>query len=374
MRRHQRRPHPLALARTRRSARGLTLVELMLSAGLGIMMLGAAVAVLLAAGRMRRNQQLLSDANEEARTALRQVSRILASAGAGGASYTFEDAAGLRQQRPSLLFANGAVALHEPTMPQRPDSLTLLRYGADRRTVLTNPLAINQVSVAPDGRQPTTPGVEPEIFLEGESALITNFQRSMLVPFASKALTMDSANARNVVQLTTAVNPVALQDSLIPIQPGATVFPVRAVRIYVEYVAALGKIPERADLVMETVNPQTLLPLVPVQRTVLAKDIEDFQVQWAYDRNDDGVADEAYSDMGPSGIQLDPGLAFARLTISARTSSTLVTDQGEYVVNEETPFERGIDLGTEPRPPVSGHRRRVLSTVVLLKNLAASRI
>lgn len=375
MRRHQRRPDPLAPARKRRSARGLTLVELMLSAALGIVMLGAAVVVLLAAGRMRRNQQLLSDANEEARTALRQVSRALSAAGAGGPVYSFTSAVdGSRQQRPALLFTNGTTALNGTSMPQMPDSLTLLRYGADRRTVLVNPLNINQVSVAPDGRQPTTPGVEPEIFRTGESALITNFQRAMLVPFQSKSLGMDAATARNVVQLTTPGDPTSLQDPLIPIEPGATVFPVRVVRFQVVYVPPEGRHPERADLVMETLEPLTLAPLTPPERTVLARDIEDFQVQWGYDRNDDGVADEGFTDQGPTGPLLDPGLTFARLTLSARTSNSLVTDEGEYVVNEDTPFERGIDLGGGPRPPVSGHRRRVLSTVVLLKNLAAPRI
>ena len=43
MRHQQRTPDPLALARKRRSTRGLTLVELLLSASLGIVMLGAAV-------------------------------------------------------------------------------------------------------------------------------------------------------------------------------------------------------------------------------------------------------------------------------------------------------------------------------------------
>lgn len=372
MRHHHRRPHPLAPARKRRSARGLTLVELLLSATLGVVMLGAAVVVLLAAGRMRRNQQLLSDANEEARTALRQVSRALASAGAGGPVYSFMDEDGTRKQRPALLFTNGATPLGA-SMPQMPDSLTLLRYGADRRTVLVTPLGLNSVSVAPDGRLPTIPGVQPEIFLPGESALLTNFQRSMLVPFRNKSLGMDGASARNVVQLTTDINPMALQDMLVPIEPGATVFPVQVVRFRVMHVAARGKEPARADLVMETLNWQTLEPFNPPQLRVLAKDIEDFQVQWGYDRNDDGVADEGFTDQGPTDTLLDPGLTFARLTISARTSSTLVTEEGEYVVNEDTPFERGIDLGG-PRPPVSGHRRRVLSTVVLLKNLAAPRI
>jgi hypothetical protein len=374
MRRHQRRPHPLALARTRRAARGLTLVELLLSASLGIVMLGAAVALLLAAGRMRRNQQLLSDANEEARTALRQVSRALSASGAGGSAYSFMDESNTPRRRPALMFTNGTVPLNGTTMPQMPDSLTLLRYGADRRTVLVKPLAPNQVSVAPDGRQPTTPGVEPEIFQNGESALVTNFQRSMLLPFQRKSLGMDTDTARNVVRLDMLVDPEALQDAEIRIERGATVFPVRVVRYSVMYVAAVGKVPERADLVMETLDPQTLQPLVPPERTVLARDIEDFQVQWGYDRNDDGVADEGYTDQGPTDTQLDPALTFARLTISARTSNTLVTEKGAYVVNDETPFERGIDLGGGPRPPVSGHRRRVLSTVVLLKNLAAPRI
>lgn len=373
MRRHQRTPHPLASARKRRSARGLTLVELLLSASLGIVMLGAAVVVLLAAGRMRRNQQLLSDANEEARTALRQVARALSSAGAGGPVYRVTGEDGLPRQRHSLLFTNGVTALHEPSMPQRPDTLMLLRYGADRRTVLISELTSDeQVSVAPDGRQTTLPGVQPEIFLDGESALITNFQRSMLLPIKAKSTGMDTASKRNVVQLDMpdAINPPALQDPLVRIQPGATVFPVRVVRYRVVYVPARDKLPERADLVMETLDPVTLATL---EQTVLAKDVDDFQVQWADDLNDDGVADGGYTDQGPTNALLSPGLTFARLTISARTSNTLVTNEGEYVVHENTPFERGIDLGG-PRPKASGHRRRVLSTVVLLKNLVAPRI
>lgn len=374
MRRHQLTPDPLAPARKRRSARGLTLVELLLSASLGIVMLGAAVVVLLAAGRMRRNQQLLSDANEEARTALRQMSRALASAGAGGPVYSFTGGDGTRQQRPSLIFTNGTTALHEPSMPQRPDTLTLLRYGADRRTVLVSAIKDNQVAVAPDGRMPTLPGVTPDIFLDGESALITNFQRSMLLPIQTKNITLDTDSKKNVVQLDMpgGVNADALQDRLVPIQPGATVFPVRLVRFRVVYVEPEDKIPERADLVMETLDPRTLAPIEELG-VVLAKDIEDFQVQWARDLNDDGVADEGYSDQGPTDTFLDPGLTFARLTISARTSNALVTNEGEYVVNEDTPFERGIDLGG-PRPKATGHRRRVLSTVVLLKNIVAPRI
>ncbi|WP_329734532.1 hypothetical protein [Archangium sp.] len=376
MRRHQRSADPLVLARKRRSARGLTLVELLLSAALGILMLGAAVVVLLAAGRMRRNQQLLSDANEEARTALRQVSQALAAAGAGGPVYSFTGPDGSRQQRPAMLFTNGAAALHDGDMPQMPDTLTLVRYGADRRTVLVRALADDKVSVAPDGRLPTTPGVQPDIFHPGESALITNFQRAMLVPIERRNLVMDGDLARNVVQLETpgAVNPVQLQDPLVPIQPGATVFPVRVVRVRVMYVDAVGKTPARADLVMETLNPRTLGPVQPPERTVLARDIEDFQVQWGYDRNDDGVADDGFTDQGPTEALMDPGLTFARLSISARTSNALVTNDGEFVAKEDTPFERGIDLGGAPRPEASGHRRRVLSTVVLLKNVAAPRI
>jgi hypothetical protein len=353
-------------------------VELLLSATLGIVMLGAAVVVLLAAGRMRRNQQLLSDANEEARTALRQMARYLSSAGAGGPVYNYAAPDKSRQQRPSLVFTNGTTPLRDGVMPQMPDSLTLLRYGADRRTTLVNDLTATQVIVAPDGREPTLPGVQPDIFLDGESALITNFKRSMLVPIKARLITMDTAHRRNVVQLDMpeTVDPLQLQGSPpVRIEQGATVFPVRLVRFRVVYVPAeaKAKAPERADLVMETLDPQTLAPFDPPQQTVLAKDIEDFQVQWGYDRNDDGVADDGFTDQGPTDALIDPGLTFARLTISARTSNTLVSDEGEYVVNENTPFERGIDLGG-PRPKASGHRRRVLSTVVLLKNLAAPRI
>ena len=372
MRRRQCRPDPLGPARARRSERGLTLVELLLGAGLGILMLSAVAMVLLAAGRIQRNQHLLSDANEEGRTALRNVARSMSAAGAGGAVYTYMDALGVRQ-RPALLFTNGVTPLNAPSMPQKPDSLILLRYVADRRTVLVGPLTSSRVSVAPDARPPTAPGVEPTVFRDGESALITNFQRAMLVPISRRDL---NAGLRTVDLTVTGNDPLALQDPQIPIEPGATVFPVRVIRYRVVYVAPVGNVAERADLVEETLDPRTL---APTQQTVLARNVEDFQLQWAYDRNDDGVADGAgagaYTDVGPTESLFDPQLTFARISLSARTSDTLVSDQGEFVTQEDSPFERGLDLaGADSRPPPSGYRRRVLSTVVLLKNLVASRI
>jgi len=79
--------------------------------------------------------------------------------------------------------------------------------------------------------------------------------------------------------------------------------------------------------------------------------------------------------VGPTESLFYPQLTFARISLSARTSDTLVSDQGEFVTQEDTPFERGLDLaGEDSRPPPSGYRRRVLSTVVLLKNLVAPRI
>ncbi|WP_157774686.1 hypothetical protein [Melittangium boletus] len=369
MRRHQCRPDPLTPARRRRSARGLTLVELMMSAALGILLLTAAVAVLLAAGRMRRNQQLLSDANDEARAALRVVSRALAATGVGGSVYAYLDDVGNKQQRAALIFTNGAAPLSAPDMPQAPDTITLLRYAADRRSELVENLVGPLLRLTPDPRLSTTPGVIPDIFQAGESALVTNFQRAMLLPVSKHEL---NGPARTVDVETGLVNPVLLQDAQIPIEPGSSVFPVQVVRYRVLHVPAAGNQPERGDLVMETLNPRTLAVL---DQSVLARDVEDFQVQWAYDRNDDGVADGGYSDDGPTGTAIDPGLTFARVSISARTSAQLVSDKGPFEAKGEmTPFERGLDLGGAEQPPPSGYRRRVLSTVVLLKNLAAPRI
>lgn len=375
--RHQCRPDSLGAAHRRGSERGLTLVELMIGTALGLVMLAAAAAVLLAAGRMQRNQQLLSDANEEARTALRVVARSMSAAGAGGGVYSYLDSTLGRQQRPALFFTNGTTALHAPSMPQQPDTLTLVRYAADRRSVLLAPLSgTNVVSVAPDARQPTTPGVVPEVFQNGEAAIITNFQRAMLVTIKAKAI---NASLRTVDLTVNESDPSALQDGQIPIEPGATVFPVRVVRYSVRYVAAAGKEPERADLVEEQLDPRTFASFSPPLETVLARNVEDFQVQWGYDRNDDGVADDsgsgAYTDAGPTDTSMDPGLSFARISLSARTSTTLVSDEGELVAKDDSPFERGIDLGSAAsRPPSSGYRRRVISTVVLLKNLVAPRI
>ncbi len=359
---------------SRRLARGLSLVELMVSSVLGLVVLGAALAVLLASGRMRRNQELLADANEEARTALRHLTRTLSAAGAGGSSYSFQTSGGMRQQRSAIIFLNGTTELGAG-MPQKPDSLILLRYAPDRRSVLMAPLAAGKVRVAPDGRDPATPGAVPEVFQQDESALITNFQRALLVSFRSKAL---NSGTKSVELDLDGLDSSVLQDPQFPVEPGASVFPVRVVQYSVVYVPATATTPARGDLVELTLHPETLAPL---RRFVLARDIEDLQVQWAHDRNDDGVADEtldaaiagAWSDEGPTASFIEPSLTFARISLSARTSEELLTEQGVHRTNENTPFERGLDLGG-PQPAASGHRRRVLSAVVLLKNLVAPRI
>jgi hypothetical protein len=375
MRRHQHHPDPLRRFRLRRSARGLTLLELMISSALGVVVLGAALAVLLASGRMRRNQELLADANEGARTVLRHLGRTLASAGVGGSTYSYQAADGTRQQRSAIIFINGTTSLG-PGMPQKPDSLILLRYVPDRRSVLMGPLTSRTVRVAPDGRNPSTPGVVPEVFQTDENALITNFQRAMLVSFQSKALNPSTKSVE--LDLGTGFDSSTLQDPQFPVEPGATVFPVRVVRYSVVYVPATADAPARADLVELTLNPRTL---DPVRQFVLAHDIEDLQIQWAHDRNEDGVADEtpdpsingAWSDEGPTATLIEPSLTFARISVSARTSEELLAERGAYVAGVDTPFERGLDLGG-PRPAATGHRRRVLSAVVLLKNLVAPRI
>jgi hypothetical protein len=358
----------------RRLARGLTLVELMVSSALGLVVAGAALAVLLASGRMRRNQELLADANEQARIVLRHLTRTLAAAGAGGNSYSFQASDGTRQQRSAIIFLNGTTPL-APDMPQTPDSLILLRYVPDRRSVLMKPLAAGKVHVAPDGRDTNTPGVVAEVFQQDESALITNYQRALLVSFRAKAL---NGGTKSVELDLDGFDSSVLQDPLFPVEPGAAVFPVRVVQYSVVYVPATATTPARADLVERTLHPQTLDPL---RQLVLAKDIEDLQVQWAHDRNDDGVADEtpeptlqgAWSDVGPTASFIEPSLTFARISLSARTSDELLTEQGAYKTDLTTPFERGLDLGG-PQPAASGHRRRVLSAVVLLKNLVAPRI
>ena len=375
MRRHQCHPDPLALARRRRSERGLSLVELMLSASLGVLLLGAAVAVLLAAGRMRRNQQLLSDANDVARAALRVVSNTVGATGVGGKLYRYVSTGGDVRQRSALIFTNGTTALNAPTLPQKPDSLIVMRYGADRRSELVAELNSGfPVRITPDPRQASTKGVEPQIFRPGEHVFITNFQTSMLLRLVRRELN----TAAHTVDLDVGtVNFTALQPqtsggmSTEPkVNPGASVFPVQLLRYRVVYVPAKGSQPERGDLVAETLDPITLAPLTTV---VLASNVEDFQVQWA-NSNGDGVA-QGYSDIGPTETNIDQDLAYARISISARTSGTLITNSGDFVAKGEmTPFEQGLDLDTSDRPPASGYRRRVLSTVVLLKNLAALRL
>ena len=402
MRRHECRAHPLASRPRRRVVRrGITLIELLLSASLGVVVLVAATVMLLSASRMRRNQQLLSDANQEARTAMRHVARTLASAGAGGNTFTFMDVDSAKQtQIPVVFFKNGAgvgptktgavplkdmagvdvpSSITTTTMKQQPDEIIVLRYASDRRSDLMGNLSGTALTMTPDPRPPDTAGVVPEIFLKGESALITNFKQAMLVPVTTAKVNLGT----HLLEVTVGVNPALLQHPQVTIQPGAAVFPAKVIRYRLGYVPKTARTPERTDLLMETLDPATLLKPNPVMvnQVVLARDVEDFQVQWGYDHNDDGVADDGFTDTGPTPQLMDPLLTYARINISVRTSLTLVDDKGEFIPNiktEMSSFELGLDesMGGTPLPAAkaNGYRRRVMSTVVALKNIAATRI
>jgi hypothetical protein len=349
--------------------------------------------VLLAAGRMRRNQQLLSDANDEARSALRVVSNTLGATGVGGGSYRYVASSGGVEQRSAIIFKNGTTALHLPSLPQKPDTLIVMRYGADRRSELAWPLTTGApVRITPDPRPASTKGVEPQIFRAGENVLLTNFQTTMLLKLRKKEL--NQSQAVHTVDLDvgpvnfTSLQPVVSggKSSEPSIDVGASVFPVQMVKYYVEYVAAKGDQPERGDLVAETIDPFSPIVIDPPSpppppspnKVVLARNVEDFQVQWA-NADADGVA-LGYSDTGPTETSIDRDLAYARISISARTSGTIMSNdrnvQQSVKEKDLSPFEQGLDLDpdTTTRPPLSGYRRRVLSTVVLLKNLAALRL
>jgi type IV pilus assembly protein PilW len=393
MRRHQSHAHPLRPRWGRRVARGLTLLELMLSVALGVVVLVAATVMLLSASRMRRNQQLLSDANQEARTALKNVSRTLASAGAGGNTFNLRDNLSAVQKQVSVIaFKNGtslqlrdvagapvAASITSTTMKQRPDELVVLRYGADRRSDLVGNLVGSTLQMTPDPRLSTTPGVIPTIFLAEESALITNFNKAILLPVKSAA-----PNGMYIdVTLLNEAKSEDVMDSTTDIQPGASVFPVRVIRYRLAYVPKQGNFPERTDLLMETIDPTLMLQDFPPAKrvVVLARDVEDFQVQWGYDYNADGVADTGYGDTGPASKGMDAGLTFARVSLAVRTSTTLMDENGQALANdkkETTPLELGLDtsFGGTPQDPTkaNGYRRRIMSTVVALKNVAAKRI
>lgn len=423
MRRHQCHADPLRPRRGRPGSRGITLLELMLSVALGVVVLVAATVMLLSASRMRRNQQLLSDANQEARTALRHVARTLASAGAGGNAFSFVDADGNVQTQTSVIsFKNGAglssppyAAKQDPvplkdvlgnpvstsitttTMKQQPDEIIVLHYAGDRRTELLTDLSTSGtlLNMTPDPRDPATPGVVPAVFLTSECAFVTNFTRAMLLPVKTSKVNVGTKRLDVTLDMGSSTKtPADLQDASVKIEPGAAVFPVRVIRYRLAYVPKQGTLPERTDLLMETLDPSTMLQTTPKVQSyvVLARDVEDFQVQWGYDYNGDGVADllydvnadgipDGYVDQGPAPKAMDGNITFARINLSVRTSTTLLGDKGDAVPaanTEMTPFELGLDTGMGGTPldktQANGYRRRIMSAVVALKNVAATRI
>ena len=77
----------------RRAPRGVTLIELLVASALAMFVIGGAAAVVFAASRVQRNQQLLTDAGNESRDALGTVIRSLRIAGLEPENYTRAGAA-----------------------------------------------------------------------------------------------------------------------------------------------------------------------------------------------------------------------------------------------------------------------------------------
>ena len=368
----------------RRAPRGVTLIELLVASALAMFVIGGAAAVVFAASRVQRNQQLLTDAGNESRDALGTVIRSLRIAGLGGARVAMWDATNGRPVTLSpITFWNGTAPLQATTMPQTPDAVAVLLPFPDRRSALLSPLGgSTQVQITPDPRDPAVRGVTPSIVHPSEYLVFSNLRRAI-------AVKVDSAQVvGNVVEVTLDVDPAALQDPFQPIEPGAQVFPASLVRYRVVHFDAIPGQEEHANLVEERITPEDVVsgpPLPddpgidprdpPWPTRLVAKDVEDLQIDWGVDGDDDGTSDTGF--LAAAGGAGNPNLTFARVTLSARTQTALVDDQQREIGGTPSAtslFERGIDLTGTLRPPSTGHRRRVVSSVTVLVNLALARL
>ncbi len=404
---------------SRASQHGLTLVELMISTTLGAVVVAGAVTAVLASGRVQRNQTLMADAAENARLALFHIARQIEHAGVGGPTVRTTDAIGNIVTLPVLradpgsanpICANGIHDINRcsGTNPVgvTPDALYVLRVVPDERTVILDDFSdVTGVSPLRIFANPhaTTNARQKAYYSDAYRwLLVTNTASSVLLKVTN--VNQNTYNSIPILELST--NPAdlsGLSTTRNPFKKGDFALPARFVRYRLVFVDGPDNHPEKDRFYMvEEIFDPLHPPAGPYDTTGvlsthrLAEGVEDFKIEWGWDRDGDGIVDptvnpdpmstaNGWTATPPSDADLaNPSLLFARLSVSVRTRQELIDGAGRRLkrsTSVDDPVEVGLQerIGVQPDDappalPTTSHRRRVVQTIVPLRNLRKGRL
>ncbi|MCA9679720.1 MAG: PilW family protein [Kofleriaceae bacterium] len=328
--------HPRAAARRRhadRGQRGLTIVELLVSMALVAILVGIAlqIAVVVLHGYSQHRQGVA--AQRSARSALDLISDAVRNASAGVPTGNITDAAGCTPFN--------AIDVVDSTTG--PDELSVVTAAGG---VVTSARALFT-----DGSTTMTV-LDGSGFTAGDLVLISDFDKGHVVKITGVTQGPDD--------WTLDVAASTCGGLSFSYAPGALVLRTRIIRFYVADVSGVS------TMMMDDDGDGPLAP------EPLAEDVEDFQVAVGVDDDGDGAifddtsaADEwhynAVGDTTPTTITTRPWRAL-RMTVVARSAT-------EDVGGE---ISAAPDVEDHPGGSLDGFRRRLVSTIVEIRNLDGS--
>jgi hypothetical protein len=284
-----------------------------------------------------------------------------------------------------------------------PDALYVLRVVPDERTVILDDFSdVTGVSPLRVFANPhaTTSAREKAYYSDAYRwLLVTNTTSAVLLKITNANL--NTVNSINILELST--NPSDLSGfstARNPFKKGDFALPARFVRYRLVFVDGPDNHPEKdrfylVEEIFDPLNPPTgPYDTTGVQSTHrMAEGVEDLKIEWGWDRDGDGIVDPATTNPATSGWTAapptaadlaNPSLLFARLSVSVRTRQELIDGAGRRLKRSSSvddPVEVGLQehIGVQPddAPPAlpnTSHRRRVVQTIVPLRNLRKGRL
>jgi type IV pilus assembly protein PilW len=323
-----------------RSQRGLGLIELMIAVTIGLVLIAGALSVFVNSRASYRTNQSIGRLLENGNYALDEISRSLKMAGYWGRN----NSGGLVRGR------TGATQSAElwVTTPATNDCTNGWYADVARRVEgLNNTNAPYSTTCLPDTRYQANTDVlvvrhvEPDAVATASLVANTAYIRS------------DPAGAQLFVGTTEPTGFTALAQN----------YQLRSEALYVSpFSLTVGDgIPtlKRAALIGGAVAPQIFLPAVPAANEIIIPGIENMQVQYGLDRNNDGSANQ-YVDANVVTANQWDDIVSIRIWLLVRSEATdgLYVNTSSYVLPETTVSPAGAD----------GFRRLLMSRTIELRN------
>ncbi|PXV58342.1 type IV pilus assembly protein PilW [Dyella jiangningensis] len=173
------------------SARGFTLIELMVAMLLGLIVIGGVMSVFLAGQQTYRSNEALSDVESSSRTAFEMMARDLRDAGFNGCDNTSGRVANVVNNNTTLWYANWALPLQGYDDASKDPALTGLTGAgapvAGQSSVSVLGTAITDVSVGAVSGSPTSLNINAAStqLAAGDIVMVCDFDHATLLQITS---------------------------------------------------------------------------------------------------------------------------------------------------------------------------------------------